>query len=77
MYAIEGAALGVFLIVAIVVTAIIEDAGSPVRQMIDSPLVRRAIIGVAYLRLCGWRAVHCAKLQHPSAGPCHFNCTPP
>jgi aquaporin Z len=30
-----------------------------------------------YVRLCGWRAVHCAKLHHPSTGPCHFNCTPP
>jgi aquaporin Z len=214
-YAIEGAALGVFLLVAIVATAVIENPGSPLRQMIDSALVRRVIIGVAmgltagaiiyspwgmksgahlnpavtlsflrlrkvkgrdalfyvaaqfvgaaaamvlaallvpamarsvnyvatvpgpqgswaafageavisflmmavilvlsnsmrslapavaagtldsiwiyfvaptlgmfiaaelYVRLCGWRAVHCAKLHHPSTGPCHFNCTPP
>lgn len=47
MYAIEGAALGVFLLVAIVATAVIEDPGSPLRQMIDSALVRRVIIGVA------------------------------
>jgi len=47
MYAIEGAALGVFLLVAIVVTAVIENQGSPVRQMIDSELLRRTIIGIA------------------------------
>ena len=31
MYAIEGAALDVFLLVAIVATAVIEDPGSPLR----------------------------------------------
>ena len=27
-----------------------------------------------YVRVCGARAVRCAKLHHPSSGVCHFGC---
>jgi aquaporin Z len=42
-----------------------------------APTLGMFIAAELYVRLCGWRAVHCAKLHHPSTGPCHFNCTPP
>jgi aquaporin Z len=46
-YAIEAAALGTFMISAILVTALLEHPGSPVREAVPSGLARRALIGLA------------------------------
>ncbi len=46
-YLMEAAGLGIFMISAGVVTAILEHPTSPIRQVIADPLVRRFIIGVA------------------------------
>jgi aquaporin Z len=46
-YLMEAAGLGFFMIVASVVTALLEHPISPIRQTILDPLLRRLIIGVA------------------------------
>jgi aquaporin Z len=46
-YLMEAAGLGMFMISAAVVTAILEHPASPIRQAIADPLLRRFIIGVA------------------------------
>ena len=43
----EAAELGIFMISASVVTALLEHSASPLRQAIVDPLCRRCIIGVA------------------------------
>jgi aquaporin Z len=43
----EAAELGAFMFVASVVTAVVEYPAWPVRQLIDSDLARRTVIGVA------------------------------
>src|SRR3954468_6003935 len=47
LYAIEGALLGIFMVSACAVTALVEHPASPIRQAIQSALLRRAIIGLA------------------------------
>jgi aquaporin Z len=47
LYAIEGALLGIFMVSACAVTALVEHPASPIRQVIQSALLRRAIIGLA------------------------------
>lgn len=44
-YLMEGAELGVFMIVACVLAAVIDYAGSPVRQMLPNDFLRRALFG--------------------------------
>lgn len=46
-YLIEGALLGIFMISACGFVALIEYRSSPVRAAIESPLLRRALIGLA------------------------------
>ncbi len=46
-YACEAIGLGLFMISAAVFTTLVEHPGSPVRQAIGEPLVRRLIVGVA------------------------------
>lgn len=46
-YLIEAAALGTFMVSACVFTALLEYPGSPVRQVIGSDVLRRALMGVA------------------------------
>lgn len=46
-YLIEGAGLGLFMISASVFATLLEHPGSPVRQAIADPLVRRACMGLA------------------------------
>lgn len=46
-YLMEAAGLGIFMISAAVVTAVLEHPASPIRQAIPEPLLRRFIIGVA------------------------------
>jgi aquaporin Z len=46
-YAIEAAGLGIFMISASMVTALLELPTSPLRQAIADPLLRRFLIGVA------------------------------
>ncbi|NHC34226.1 MIP/aquaporin family protein [Scytonema millei] len=46
-YLMEAAGLGIFMISASVVTALLEHPASPLRQTIADPLLRRCIIGVA------------------------------
>lgn len=46
-YLMEAAGLGIFMISATVVTALLEHPASPLRQAISDPLVRRFLIGVA------------------------------
>jgi aquaporin Z len=46
VYAIDGALLGLFMISACVSVAIIEHPSSPVRRLVESPLLRRAMIGL-------------------------------
>lgn len=46
-YAIESAGLGLFMVSALVFTALIEHPGSPVRAAIDSALLRRMVVGAA------------------------------
>jgi aquaporin Z len=46
-YLMEAAALGLFMISASIVTAILEHPASPIHQTIAEPLLRRFIIGVA------------------------------
>lgn len=47
LYLIEGALLGLFMISACGFVALIEHSSSPVRGAIESPLLRRAFIGLA------------------------------
>ncbi|MBW4632623.1 MAG: aquaporin [Iphinoe sp. HA4291-MV1] len=46
-YLMEAAGLGIFMISAAVVSALLEHPTSPIRQAISDPLLRRFIIGVA------------------------------
>jgi len=46
-YLMEAAGLGLFMVAAAVVTAILEHPSSPIHQAIADPLLRRCIIGVA------------------------------
>jgi aquaporin Z len=46
-YGIEAVALGVFLIVAAVGATVLQHPGSPVRQAIADPLIRRVLMGLA------------------------------
>ncbi len=46
-YLMEAAGLGIFMISAAVVTALLEHPASPIQQAISEPLLRRFIIGVA------------------------------
>ncbi len=46
-YLMEAAELGLFMIAACVVVALLEHPASPVRQAIAEPLARRALIGLA------------------------------
>ncbi len=46
-YLMEAAGLGLFMISASVVTAILEYPASPIHQVITDPLLRRLIIGIA------------------------------
>jgi aquaporin Z len=45
--ALDGALLGVFLFVAAAVVALVEWPGSPVRSALDTPLLRRCLVGLA------------------------------
>jgi aquaporin Z len=45
-YLMEAAGLGIFMISAAVVTALLEHPASPIQQAISEPLLRRLIIGV-------------------------------
>jgi len=47
VYAIDGALLGMFMISACGFVALLEHPASPVRRAIDSPFLRRAIVGIA------------------------------
>lgn len=47
LYLIEGALLGLFMVSACGFVALIQHPSSPVRGAIDSPLLRRALIGLA------------------------------
>jgi aquaporin Z len=46
-YLIEAAALGLFMLAACIVTALVQHPGSPVHMAVADPLARRAIIGIA------------------------------
>lgn len=46
-YLMEAAELGLFMLAACIVVAIVEHPASPVRQAIGDPLARRALIGLA------------------------------
>jgi aquaporin Z len=46
-YCMEAAELGIFMISACVITALIEYPGSPLRVLLPDPFVRRALIGLA------------------------------
>jgi len=46
-YLMEAAGLGVFMLSASVVTALVEHPTSPIRQFVTDPVLRRFIIGVA------------------------------
>ncbi len=46
-YLIEAAALGLFMLSACIVTALVQHPGSPVQQVVADPLARRALIGLA------------------------------
>jgi aquaporin Z len=46
-YAIEAAGLGLFIVSALVFTALIEHPGSPVRQLVSDAGFRRALTGIA------------------------------
>jgi aquaporin Z len=46
-YLMEAAGLGIFMISAAVVTAVVEHPASPIRQTISEALLRRFIIGMA------------------------------
>ena len=46
-YLMEAAGLGIFMISACLFTALLVHPASPVQQAIDSPLLRRVLIGVA------------------------------
>jgi aquaporin Z len=46
-YLMEAAELGLFMVSACVVVALLEHPGSPVRAVIPAPLVRRALVGLA------------------------------
>ena len=46
-YLMEAAGLGIFMIVASVVTVIVQHPASLIRQVIVDPFLRRAIVGVA------------------------------
>ena len=46
-YLMEAAGLGIFMISACVFTSILEYPGSPVRQAIGNPFLRRTLIGLA------------------------------
>ena len=47
IYGIEGGSLALFLMSAVAFTALLEHPGSPVRQAVADPVVRRALTGVA------------------------------
>jgi aquaporin Z len=68
-YLMEAAELGLFMVSACVVVALIEHPASPVRQALDDPLLRRFLIGVAM----GLTAISiiCSPLGKRSGG--HFN----
>jgi aquaporin Z len=46
-YLMEAAGLGIFMISACMVVALLEHPASPVRQSLPSPFLRRALIGIA------------------------------
>jgi aquaporin Z len=46
-YFVEAAALGVFMISACLVTALVEHPASPVRAVVPAELIRRALVGLA------------------------------
>lgn len=46
-YLMEGAGLGIFMVSACAVTALLEHPASPARQAIADPLARRVLIGLA------------------------------
>ena len=46
-YVMEGAGLGLFMISAAAVTSLLEYPGSPLRQAIPDPVLRRILIGLA------------------------------
>src|SRR5919199_3389894 len=46
-YAMEAAGLGLFMVAAGVVTTLVESPDWPVRQAVEDPLLRRAVIGLA------------------------------
>ncbi len=46
-YLMEAAGLGLFMISASVVTAILEHPASPIHQLVSDPLLRRFMIGIA------------------------------
>lgn len=46
-YLIEAFGLGVFMLAAVLVTALLEHPGSPVRRAMPDPFLRRVLIGVA------------------------------
>lgn len=46
-YLMEAAGLGIFMVSAVVFTAILEHHSSPVRQVIADPFLRRMLIGIA------------------------------
>lgn len=46
-YLIEAWGLGLFMILAGVCTVLVESPGSPIRQTLADPLIRRALIGIA------------------------------
>ncbi len=46
-YAIEGALLGLFMVSACLFVVLLEHVGSPLRRRLSSPLMRRALIGLA------------------------------
>jgi aquaporin Z len=46
-YLMEAAELGIFMVSACTVTAIVEYPASPVRQAIPDPFVRRVLVGIA------------------------------
>jgi aquaporin Z len=45
-YLMEAGGLGTFMVSACVFTSVVEHPGSPIRQWIDSALIRRMIVGV-------------------------------
>jgi aquaporin Z len=47
LYALEGLALGIFMIAATVAVILLEYPGLPIREMIPSSFVRRIVIGVS------------------------------